>query len=117
MRLTARTVSELAALVGGRVSGDGSISIQNVANLEAAGAGDIAYVEDPKLFASANQTRASCVITPYSVDVKASCRIEVKNPKLAFALMAEVLHPSKQRLPEIHRTAVISPAATIGEDV
>jgi len=117
MSLTARTVSELAALVGGRVCGDGSISIQSVANLESAGAGDIAYVEDDKLFASANQTKASCVITPVGVDVKVSCRIEVKNPKLAFALMAEVLHPAKQRRPDIHRTAIISPAATIGPDV
>jgi UDP-3-O-[3-hydroxymyristoyl] glucosamine N-acyltransferase len=117
MSLTARTVSELAALVGGRVGGDGSISIQSVANLESAGEGDIAYLEDPKLFACANQTKASCVIIPDGLDVKVSCRIEVKSPKLAFALMAEILHPSKQRLPEIHRTAVISPAATIGEDV
>jgi UDP-3-O-[3-hydroxymyristoyl] glucosamine N-acyltransferase len=117
MDLIARTVSELAALVGGRVCGDGRISIQGVASLESAGAGDITYVEDQKLFDAANKTKAACVITPDDVDVRVPCRIEVKSPKLAFALMAEILHPSMQRLPEIHRTAVISPAATIGEDV
>ena len=117
MNQTARTVSELAALVGGRVCGDSTTSIQGVASLDSAGEGDIAYVEDHNLFASANQTRASCVITPVGAEVKVSCRIEVNNPKLAFALMAEVLHPPKQRPAEIHRTAVISPAATIGEDV
>jgi UDP-3-O-[3-hydroxymyristoyl] glucosamine N-acyltransferase len=117
MSLTGKTVSELAAHVGGRVVGDGSVSILRVAGLDSASAGEIAYVEDEKLFAAATNTGASCVITPLAAEVKVPCRIEVKNPKLAFALIAEVLHPPKQRHPEIHPTAVISPEATIGSDV
>ena len=113
----AKTVSQLAALVGGRVVGDGGVSILHVAGLDSAAAGDIAYVEDEKLFAAASNTKASCVITPFAADVKVPCRIEVKNPKLAFALIAEVLHPPKQRQPEIHHTAVVSSAAKIGGDV
>jgi UDP-3-O-[3-hydroxymyristoyl] glucosamine N-acyltransferase len=117
MSLTAKTVSELAAHVGGRLVGDGSVSILRVASLDSAGAGDIAYVEEEKLFAAASDSQASCVISPLGADVKGPCRIEVKNPKLAFALIAEVLHPRKQRDPEIHHTAAISPAAKIGGDV
>src|SRR6266404_8914903 len=116
MSLTAKTVSELAAHVGGRVLGDGNISINRVASLDLAGEGDISYVEEEKLLAAAANSKASCVIAPLGTDVKVPCRIEVKNPKLAFALMAEVLHPPKQRHPEIHRTAVLSPAAKIGDD-
>jgi UDP-3-O-[3-hydroxymyristoyl] glucosamine N-acyltransferase len=117
MSLTAKTVSELAAHVGGRLVGEGSIPIKGLASLDSAAAGDIAYVEEEKLFVAAAKTRASCVIIPSGADVKVPCRIEVKNPKLAFALMAEVLHPPKQRIPEIHPTAVISPPAKIGKDV
>jgi UDP-3-O-[3-hydroxymyristoyl] glucosamine N-acyltransferase len=117
MSLSAKTVSELAAHVGGRVVGDGGVSILRVASLGSAAAGDIAYVEEEKLFAAATNTKASCVITPLGAEVKVQCRIEVKNPKLAFALIAEVLHPPKQRPPEIHQTAVISSAAKIGGDV
>src|SRR5882672_5304080 len=117
MSLTAKTVSELAAHVGGRVFGDGNILINRVASLDSAGVGDIAYVEEEKLFAAAADSRASCVINPLGTNVSVPCRIEVKNPKLAFALIAEVLHPPKQRHPEIHRTAVLSPAAKIGDDV
>src|SRR6266566_7342791 len=117
MTPTAKTVSELAALVGGRVVGDGGVSILRVASLDCAAAGDIAYVEDEKLFAAASNTKASCVISRLETDVKVPCRIEVKKPKLAFALIAEVLHPPKPRPPEIHQTAVISSAAKIGGDV
>jgi UDP-3-O-[3-hydroxymyristoyl] glucosamine N-acyltransferase len=117
MSLNAKTVSQLAAHVGGRVLGDGGVSILRVAGLDSAGEGDIAYVEEEKLFAAASKTRASCVITTVDADVKVPCRIEVKNPKLAFALMAEVLHPPKQRRPEIHHTAIITPDAKIGDHV
>lgn len=117
MSPNAKTVSELAAHVGGRVLGDGSIAIQRLASLDSASEGDIAYVEDEKLFEAANRTKASCVITRSGADIDVPCRIEVKNPKLAFALMAEVLHPPKQRGPEIHPTAVIASDAKIGDDV
>lgn len=117
MNLTAKTVSELAAHVGGRVLGDGSILIHRLASLDSAGEGDLAYVEEEKLFAAAAETKASCVIIPPGADVNVPCRIEVTNPKLAFALMAEVLHPPKHRPAEIHQLAVVSPAAKIGKDV
>src|SRR6266481_7287730 len=117
MSRSPKTVYELATLVGGRVHGDGDIVINSVASLDAAGEGDITYVEEEKLLAAAANSKASCVITRLGVDVKVPCRIEVKNPKLAFALIAEVLHPRKQRQPEIHHTAVLSPASKIGNDV
>jgi UDP-3-O-[3-hydroxymyristoyl] glucosamine N-acyltransferase len=117
MSLTAKTVSELAANVGGHVFGDGNISINGVASLDSAAEGDIAYVEEEKLFAAAADSQASCLITASGTDVNAPCRIEVKNPKLAFALIAEVLHPPQQRQPEIHHTAVLSPGAKTGDGV
>jgi UDP-3-O-[3-hydroxymyristoyl] glucosamine N-acyltransferase len=117
MSPNSKTVSELAAHIGGRVLGDGDVSILRVAGLDSAREGDITYVEDEKFFEAANRTKASCVIAPEGADVKAPCRIDVKNPKLAFALIAEVLHPRKQRVPEIHHTAIIARDARIGDDV
>jgi UDP-3-O-[3-hydroxymyristoyl] glucosamine N-acyltransferase len=110
-------VSELAAKIDGRVHGDPEVLIERVASLESAGEGDIAYVEDKKFFAAASNSRASCVIAPENSSVTASCRIEVKRPKLAFALIAEVLHPPKKRPPEIHSSAVIADTADVALQV
>jgi UDP-3-O-[3-hydroxymyristoyl] glucosamine N-acyltransferase len=110
-------VSELAAKVDGRVHGDGEVVIERVASLESAGAGEIAYVEDQKFFAAADRSHASCVIVAENSPVSAPCRIEVKRPKLAFALIAEVLHPAKQRAPEIHSSAVIADTADVALQV
>ena len=107
------TASELASHVHGKVIGDERLQIRNIASLESAGEGDIAYVEDERLFAAASSSRASCLIVPTGADIKATCRIEVKQPKLAFALIASLLHPPKKRDPGIHPTAVIADTADI----
>src|SRR6266852_1541631 len=108
-----RTVDELAARVGGRVIGDGTTVIGRVNSLETATEGEIAYVEDEKLFAAAKSSRASCVIVPVAAAIVSPCRIEVAKPKLAFALVAEALHPQKRRDPLIDATAVIAQTADI----
>jgi len=117
MSSTAKTVSELAAHVGGQAFGDANLVVNRVAGLETAGEGEIAYVEDEKFFAAANASKASCVIAPVGSDLKALCRIEVKKPKLAFALIAEILHPAKKRAPEIHPSSDIAPSAKVGDQV
>ncbi len=108
------TVAELAALVGGRVSGDGSIRIKTVARLESAETGSIAFVEDVKLLESARQSRASCLVVPEGARPDgAACLIETPHPKFAFALIAEALHPPKRRPPGLDPTATIAASAEI----
>jgi UDP-3-O-[3-hydroxymyristoyl] glucosamine N-acyltransferase len=108
-----RTVDELAASVGGRVFGDGNVVIERVNSLEAAIAGEIAYVEDEKVFAAAKSSHASCLIVPAAAALDSPCRIEVAKPKLAFALIAEVLHPPKRAQPTRDPTAIIAETADI----
>src|SRR5437660_8781454 len=117
MSSTAWTVSELAAHVGGWVIGAADVLIRRVASVESAGEGEIAYVEDEKFVSVAGKTGASCLITTENAEVNTPCRIEVKQPKLAFALIAEQLHPPKKRDPEIHSTAIIAPSADIALEV
>lgn len=113
MNRTERRVSELSTHVDGRVVGDGDIRIHGVASLDSAGEGEIAYVEDEKFFPAVRTSRASCIIAPEGSPLEASCRIEVKRPKLAFALIAEVLHPPRRAEPTIDQTAVVSKAADV----
>src|SRR5436305_2255689 len=111
------TVNDLAYRVGGRVFGDGETRVESVASLDSADPGEIAYVADEKFFETARQSHASCLIVSEGAQLDFPCRIEVKNPKLAFAQIAEVLHPPKKRSPEIHSSAVSGPDAQIGKDV
>lgn len=116
------TVSELANHVGGRLVGDGDLRISTVANLDSAGPGEIAYVDDEKFFELGKTARASCLIvtsgyvaslaTPAGNNSEQAL-IEVPRPKLAFALIAALLHPQKRREPFVHPSAVIAESADV----
>jgi UDP-3-O-[3-hydroxymyristoyl] glucosamine N-acyltransferase len=113
-----KAVAELAARVVGRVSGDERILITGVASLESAREHEIAFVDDEKLLPAALHSRASCLIVPESAPVsEGKCFIRVARPKLAFALIAELLHPPRRKSPAIHPTAIVDESASLGESL
>lgn len=105
---------EIAAFLGAELIGDADVEILRVAALETARPGELAFLERGEL----PVTDASCVLIainsflPSKTDSPAL--IVVPDPKLAFATVAELLHPPKSRAPEIHPSAVISTSAKIG---
>jgi UDP-3-O-[3-hydroxymyristoyl] glucosamine N-acyltransferase len=118
MKENHKTVAELALHVGGRVSGDGQLVIRRVAGLESARPGELSFVEDLKLLDAARQSRASCLLVPEAApELEGTCLIRVARPKLAFALIAEILHPPKRVPASIHPTAIIAESAQVGEGV
>jgi UDP-3-O-[3-hydroxymyristoyl] glucosamine N-acyltransferase len=114
------TASKLSEFVAGELIG-GDVEITGVADLESASAGEITFVEKPgdeKFAALISKTNASCLIVPQDASIETSIPLlKVKDPKLAFAKIAEVLHPSKKREPERHPSAVIAESAKIGSGV
>ena len=107
------TTKEIADLVQGELEGSSETEIDCVADFSAADEGAVAFLE--KLADELN-TSASCVLlkSDLNVELNVPTIIRVANPKLAFALVAERLHPPKPRAPEIHESAVISLTAKIG---
>ena len=106
---------EIAEFLRGEVTGDGDIEIVRVAALDAASAGDIAFVEKPE---GENLSRASCLIVPADFQSDSDVPfIRVANPKLAFAKIAAIIHPAEMRPGEIHNSAVIAESSRIGKDV
>ena len=109
------SVSELAEIVGGSVVGDGAILIERIANLDSADEGEIAYVDNEKFYGAAKESGASClIVNKAQEDFRGPAQIEVKNPKLAFALIGATLHPAKSREAGVHETASIAETADIG---
>src|SRR4030095_10810585 len=109
---------EIAEFVGGELRGDGDVEIVSVSDFSTAGPAQIAFIEktDHDL-----TTDASCFLSfppgsdPLSIPDKNL--VIVTSPKLAFARIAGVLHPTKYRTAEMHSTAVVSETATLGDEV
>lgn len=114
-------IAEIAKKTNGEIIGNAEFVINRVANLETARTNEISFIEktdDPKLVELAGQTKAGCLFVPENADLELPCTaIRVKNPKLAFAKIAAVLHPPKYREPEIHGLALVAGNAEIANDV
>jgi UDP-3-O-[3-hydroxymyristoyl] glucosamine N-acyltransferase len=111
-------LEKIAEIVGGKLNGAGVLEIFGVAALETAQTGEISFVEKTDFAENAKNTNASCLFVPENFETELPCAfIQVSNPKLAFARIAEILHPPKKRDPEIHSSAVIAENAKIGANV
>ncbi|HLM60379.1 MAG TPA: UDP-3-O-(3-hydroxymyristoyl)glucosamine N-acyltransferase, partial [Pyrinomonadaceae bacterium] len=111
-------IDEIADFLEGNLSGDGTREIFRVASLETALENEISFLEKTESAESAAETKATCLLVPKNFDAPLPCSfIRVENPKLAFARIAEILHPAKKRQAEIHSTAIIAGNARIGKDI
>jgi UDP-3-O-[3-hydroxymyristoyl] glucosamine N-acyltransferase len=112
------TVGELASHVDAQLHGDAGIPVRRLAGLETAAEGDVAYVADQNLFSVAASCLASCLIVPHDAvglfpPSPFRALLSVSHPKLAFALIGELLHPPRRREPLVHPTALVDSAARI----
>jgi UDP-3-O-[3-hydroxymyristoyl] glucosamine N-acyltransferase len=107
---------EIAEFVGGELHGDGDVEISSVADILTAVTGDVAFFEKTE---SLPETNASCVILPIALnplDRTPTSIILVKNPKLAFAHIAQKLHPINWTVDTNHPTALIAESASVQAD-
>ncbi|MBX6316396.1 MAG: UDP-3-O-(3-hydroxymyristoyl)glucosamine N-acyltransferase [Isosphaeraceae bacterium] len=116
------TVEQLAALVRGRVVGDGTVPIQSARPVGEAGPGDITFLEDEKYAKQLRASRASAAIVGPHFRIAAAERelpvIEVENPLSAFlAVRAHLGGQAKSRWTGIHPQASIASTAQIGANV
>ncbi|MEQ1604800.1 MAG: UDP-3-O-(3-hydroxymyristoyl)glucosamine N-acyltransferase [Pyrinomonadaceae bacterium] len=82
---------EIAEFLSAQLVGDPDVDIVGVASLDTAAAGEISFSSKIEEFV----TNASAVIVPTAFAANATCTlIKTANPKLAFARISRLLHPS-----------------------
>jgi UDP-3-O-[3-hydroxymyristoyl] glucosamine N-acyltransferase len=112
------TLKELADIVGGEVSGDGSVTVRSVAGIREAGEGDITFLADPRYEKFLKSTRATAIIVPPGTPDRDKPMILSRNPYLSFVKAVKFLVPGRNSYPAgIHPTAVIAPDAALGPGV
>jgi UDP-3-O-[3-hydroxymyristoyl] glucosamine N-acyltransferase len=112
-----RRLKELAALVGGDLSGDGEIEIRAVTPIDEAGHGDITFITNPKYRRLLAKTKASAVIVSKEEEAPSTINlIRVEDPYLAFAKVLDIFKPVTTRYKGIHPKAEIHKNTVIGEN-
>ncbi len=108
------TLAELAAQVGGEVSGDGTLRLDAVAPLEDAGPKDLSFFSNRKYRKAFEATRAGAVVVEPDERVpEGRTVLRARNAYLAFAKISTLFHPPREALPEVSPAAVIHPSASV----
>ncbi|MBK8166061.1 MAG: UDP-3-O-(3-hydroxymyristoyl)glucosamine N-acyltransferase [bacterium] len=112
--VTSLRLSEVAALVGGRLLGEEDPVLTGAASLAEAGPGDLSFVADARRAPEARVSAAGALLVPPGLDL-ARPAIEVERPYEAFARFLARLATDPDRLypPGVHPTAVIDPGAAV----
>jgi UDP-3-O-[3-hydroxymyristoyl] glucosamine N-acyltransferase len=104
-----KTISELAKMVGGEVSGHLDVQIYNLSELKKAKEGDISFLADRNLMDDALASEASALIVPLDFNLN-RVLIKVKDPYWAAAVIQNFFHEK-----EFEATG-ISDKASVGKD-
>jgi UDP-3-O-[3-hydroxymyristoyl] glucosamine N-acyltransferase len=129
-QLAARTVGELAQVVGGRVVGDPETCIRGIAPVEYARDGDITYAESARFLGRAAASAAAAVLAPAALAQRSGTSLAeignngrktmvlVADPRRAFAQLLTLFAPPAQSVGAgIHPTAVVSNDLRAGANV
>ena len=118
------TVEQLAALVRGRLVGDGSVSIRSARPVAEAGPGDITFIESERYAKLLRGSPASAAIVgPHFNHIRPAINqdlavIEVDDPITAFvAVRNHLAGEQKPRWTGIHPQASVAATARIGTNV
>ena len=113
-----QTVEAIARHLKGRLIGDGTTLIHGVNTLEEVQPGELSFADSPKRLAQAMATAASAVIVSSEVgSLGGKSGISVSNPKLAFALVLDLFHPSSVPEDFVHPTAVLGKTVHLEDHV
>ena len=112
------SLGEIVELTGAVLApgADAGLRIGNIAALDRAGPGDLAFLDSVKYAGQLRETRASACLTSVRFEKQAPAHVavlRVREPYRAFITVARKLFPSMLRPTSVFATTGIAPGATI----
>ena len=112
------SLKDIAQHFGGKVLGNAEILIGQIATLESAKDGQIAFLANSKYRSQLDSTKAGAVILGAAdADATAIPRIVCDNPYAYFAKLSAFLNPLPKAVVGIHPSAVVGAGANIAPSV
>lgn len=111
-------LADLAQQLDAQVHGDGSLVITGIASMHSAEPSQITFLSNSRYQEQLATCNAGAVVlTEADLPYCKSAALVVKNPYLTYARMAQIMDTTPQPAQDIAPSAVISPQATLGENV
>lgn len=111
------TLSSIADALGGRLKGDGNLTITDAASFEQAGPTDICFAESAPYLSRIADITAGAVLVPEDAGDLPGNLIYVTRPRMAFVRLSGLLNPGPGMVQRIHPSACLGHRATLGHPV
>ena len=115
------SATQIAQMINGRIEGDAEVTVDSFGKIEEAGAGQLAFLANPKYEEYLYSTNASVIIINESQEIKqpvAATLIRVHDAYSAFAaLLDKYQQLQQQQLTGIQQPVYIDATAKIGDQV
>jgi UDP-3-O-[3-hydroxymyristoyl] glucosamine N-acyltransferase len=111
------SLSKIAALVQGNITGDAEKMIRGAAPFELAGEDQITVAANAKFLKKIEDCAAAAIIVPRDTESDARNLLQVDNPMVAFAKIMQYFHPPIQPPAGIHPGAVVGGDFNCGRNV
>jgi len=111
-------LDDLAARVGGRITGDPACVIRSLATLQTAGSGQLSFFANARYLKQLRDSRAAAVLVSeaFEAEVNGSALV-VADPYLAFAELTQLFDWREPIRPGIHPSAQVADTARVAEMV
>ena len=115
------TLAQLQERVGGRIVGDGAVSVARVSAIDDASDDALTFATDEKYFAAALASKAAAILVDASVPAGDGPFVKplliVENARAALATFLSALKRPRPRGPFRHPSAIVEDGAELGDDV
>lgn len=114
------TLAQIAARLGGRVRGDGTLVVTRIAAVDDVDREALTFATDERYLKVALASNAAAVLVDEALGAAAESSkplILVGSARTALAALLESLEPPRPTGASRHPSAVVDPSAAIGEDV
>lgn len=112
------TLGELAALVGAELHGDPNLVVTGAETLLHARSGEITFAINADLAAPLARSQATAAVVPPGFEPTGIAYLTISDVTAAFEQIVGLFRPARAAaVRRIHPLAVISPSATLSEDV
>lgn len=110
-------LEDIARLIGAQLDGDPDALVSNLAGIDKAAPGDLAFVANPKYVQFIPTTGATAIICSPDVIAPGKNLLKVDNPYLAYAKVMQFVFPPKKQAGAVDSRAFVGRNVRLGANV
>lgn len=112
-----KSAKELAALIEGTVTGDETIPVKGITNIDSPQEGCVTFVTESSRIRDLEKTQVACILAPPGSQSSKKTLILTSHPKIAWAKLLVLFHPPRVFPGKISEKAFVSASAVLGQGV